>query len=255
MTVNDRLRQTANLILAPLIWITSSLGFFVPDARSPGEFSDMSDNLLVPASFAFSIWFPIFVGCIAYGVYQAFPRNREIGLFRRTGWWTALGFTLICVWSLITAFAPTSMVQWGTALVFVPALLAFAVATVRLSRHHGLTKGRRWLVLAPISLITGWCSLAVFLNWTPIAYDTFADGNANIVSSLLILSASLGTVVLIHELARGNRIYLIPPIWGLAFLALRHSGDGSGFTTIGWAALIGIALLLVVGFRPRARRT
>ena len=102
----DYLRQAANFVLAPAIWAVSSIGFFVDDARTASEFSDLSDNLLVPMGPAFSIWFPIFVGCIAYGLVQALPHNRTASVFQATGWWTALGFLFICAWSLITAYAP-----------------------------------------------------------------------------------------------------------------------------------------------------
>jgi len=109
--MNDRLRQIVNLVGAPLMWVLSTLSFFDPNARSPEGLSEINESQLVPLGFAFSIWFPIFVGCIAYGVIQALGTNKTRDIFRQLGPWTAAGFILICVWSLISAYAPQNLAQ------------------------------------------------------------------------------------------------------------------------------------------------
>jgi hypothetical protein len=250
----DYLRQSANVVLAPAIWVLSSIGFFVDGARTASEFSDLSDNLLVPMGPAFSIWFPIFIGCIAYGIVQALPQNRTKTLYRDTGWWTATGFLFICAWSLITAYAPSSQAQWLSALAFIPTVMGFMVAMRRLGRNRGsLTRVETWLVMTPISLIAGWCSLAMFLNWTPIAYDLFAEGMANTTSSVLMLFAALGLIIWAHKFAFSNRIYLIPPVWGLAWLTARHLGQIDGNDIIGGSAIVGILLIVAVTIIPKPR--
>ncbi|WP_298918851.1 hypothetical protein [uncultured Algimonas sp.] len=250
---SDYIRQSANLVLAPAMWGLSSLGFFSDTARTAGEFSDMSANLLVPPGPAFAIWFPIFVGVIAYGVLQALPRNRTRPVFRAVGGWTAVGFLHICGWALITAYAPAESVQWGTALIFIPAVAAFIVATVRFARFiNDVTAVERLMSWVPISLIAGWCSLAVFLNWTPIAYEAFAGGSADVMSSLLILAAALGLVVAVCRAAACNKVYILPVVWGLAWLAGRHLLGTPEVPVIGWASLAGILLLIASALlRPR----
>jgi hypothetical protein len=241
---SDYLRQSANLILAPGMWILSSIGFMIEGVRTASDFSDMSANWLVPSGPAFSIWFPIFVLCIAYGVLQALPRNRTRDVFRLTGWWSAGGFACVCGWALITAFAPDEAVQWASALIFIPAVAALIIAMLKITaRKNSLSTAERLMSWLPLSLIAGWCSLAIFLNWTPIAYDVFADGDANLTSSLLILAAALGFIIWALRQSGGNKAYVFPGIWGLAWLAGRHLG-GPEIPVIGWAAVIGAALLV-----------
>lgn len=253
-TPSDYLRQSANFVLPPAMWILSSIGFIVDGARTPSDFSDMSDNLLVPAGQAFSIWFPIFVLCLAYGVLQALPRNRTRPVFRETGWWSAAGFAFICGWALITAFAPMNAVQWSSVLIFIPAVVTLIIAMLTFTaRLKDLSARERLMSWLPISLIAGWCSLAIFLNWTPIAYDTFAGGTANLTSSLLILSAALGLIVWVCRKANCNKAYVFPGVWGLAWLAGRHLG-GPELPLIGWAAVIGALLLVATAlWKPRVR--
>jgi len=251
-SLSDYTRQTLNLFLAPAMWILSSIGFISEGARTASEFSDMSANWLVPAGPAFSIWFPIFVLCIAYGVLQALPRNRVRPVFRASGWWSALGFACVCGWALITAYAPDDAVQWASALIFIPAVGGLIMAMMTLTRRiDDLSTVEKILSWLPISLIAGWCSLAIFLNWAPIAYDVFANGQANLVSSLLILSAALGLIIFVCRAAQCNRAYVVPAIWGLAWLAYRHLG-GAEIPLIGWAALLGIMLLVASALlKPR----
>lgn len=251
---SDYARQSANFVLAPAMWILSSLGFVMDGVRTASDFSDMSDNLLVPSGPAFSIWFPIFILCLAYGVLQALPRNRTRSIFRETGWWSAAGFAFICGWALITAFAPANAVQVGSALIFIPAVATLIIATLKFTaRVSDLSKLERLMSWLPISLIAGWCSLAIFLNWTPIAYDVFAGGSANLTSSLLILAAALGLIVWVCRKANRNKAYVFPAIWGLAWLAGRHLG-GPEVPMIGGAALIGAFLLIVTAlWKPSLR--
>lgn len=254
-TPSDYLRQSANLILAPGMWILSSIGFMMDGVRTASDFSDMSDNLLVPSGQAFSIWFPIFVLCLAYGVLQALPRNRTRDVFRATGWWSAAGFACVCGWALITAFAPDAAVQWASALIFIPAVAALIISMLKFSaRKTELSTAERIMSWLPVSLIAGWCSLAIFLNWTPIAYDMFAGGDANLTSSLLILAAALGLIVWALRQSGGNKAYVFPGIWGLAWLAGRHFG-GPEIPVIGWAAVIGAGLLIATTLlvKPRIR--
>jgi hypothetical protein len=251
-TPSDYLRQSANLVLAPAMWVLSSIGFIMDGVRTASDFSDMSDNLLVPAGPAFSIWFPIFVLCIAYGILQALPRNRTRDVFRATGWWSAAGFAFVCGWALIAAFAPSATVQWGTALIFIPAVAALIIAMFKITaRKSDLSPAETIMSWLPISLIAGWCSLAIFLNWTPIAYDVFANGEANLTSSLLILAAALGLIVWACRTAGSNRAYVFPGVWGLAWLAGRHLGAPE-LPIIGGAAILGILLLMMTALiKPR----
>ena len=117
---SDSFRQILNVIAAPLMWILSTLPQVVDIGRTAKEFSDINDSLLVPYGIAFTIWFPIFIGCLGYVFIQAKPVNQTREIFRNIGGWTAGGFIAVCAWSLISSFAPTGLLLWGTALVFIP---------------------------------------------------------------------------------------------------------------------------------------
>lgn len=244
----DTLRALANLILAPAMMIISNIPMVTDLGRSPSDFSDQNDSLLVPFGAAFSIWLPIFIFAIIYGVVQFLPKNRTREIFRKTGWWTAAGFTLVNVWSLISGFAPDNVVLWGTALTFVPMVFCLVTAMLAVSRRKNeLVKSETWSVWLPISLIAGWTSIAMFLNFTPIVTGSLGGLElSETVSAIVMLSAALLFAVLMIRKSGGNFAYAFPILWGLAWLTFARFHTDDINMMVGYAALIGFILLLAI---------
>ncbi|RKQ69740.1 hypothetical protein DES40_2549 [Litorimonas taeanensis] len=241
----DVIRIALNFLFAPLMWVLSSLSVFMTSARSPKELSEINESFLVPLGIAFSIWFPIFVGCIAYGVIQTLPSKRTHPLYQRIGWWTALGFGSICVWSLASAFAPRDLAQWATAIIFVPALISLVKAMSILSQHYGsLETSERVCVFVPISLIAGWVSLAFFLNWAPLATGFVHSSNTLLIMNILILALAMAWALYFIRNSGANRAFAFPIAWGLAFLIIKHAFNPQGETLIAWASTIGLVSII-----------
>lgn len=252
---NDTLRAFANLILAPAMMIISNIPMVTDLGRSPSDFSDQNDSLLVPFGIAFSIWLPIFIFAIIYGVVQFLPKNRTREIFRKIGWWTAAGFAFVNIWSLISGFAPDSLVLWGTALTFVPMVCCLVTAMLTVSRHKNQLAGpETWSVWLPISLIAGWTSIAMFLNFTPIATGILGGiGLSSTISAVIMLSAALVFAALMLKRSGGNPAYAFPILWGLAWLAFARFHVDDINMTIGYAAVVGFVLLLAITLYARRK--
>ncbi len=244
-------RQVAVLIAAPLIWVFSSLGIFLDGARSPSEFSDLTDNILVPQTTAFSIWGPIFLGIFAYAVIQAFRANRNRAVYKDSGWWMAAGLWGIACWGLVTAYAPNAVVEALASLVFIPAMLCLIVSMTKLWRSRAsLDRVEHWLVLAPVSLIAGWCSIAVFIGLNGLIWKIVEPIGWSITGTgLSVLGLALWFAIYILRQKAMNKIYAFPIIWGLTLLALRHFTQG-GDIWIGSAALIGVLAVAAASLVP-----
>ena len=256
MTSNthDVSRQWLNLVSAPAMWILSTLPQIMDWGRSAKEFSDANNSLLVPYGLAFSIWFPIFVGCIGYALLQAMKTKRTRSIFRNSGWWTGIGFTGVCIWALFSGWGSPMIARWGTALIFVPTVYCFVKAMLILTREkHALDKMERLWVWAPISLIAGWTSIAIFLNWTPIVVGGFVTSVPDIAPNLLMLTAALVWAVCVTRRSKGNAIYAFPIIWGLGWMAFKALTQNPTSDAIGIAALIGFGIVSIAVFVFRKR--
>ena len=241
---NDLARQWLNIIAAPSMWILSTLPQIMDWGRSAKEFSDANNSLLVPYGIAFSIWLPIFVGCIGYAILQGLKTNRTREVFRKTGWWTGAGFACVCGWALFSGWGTPMMARWGTALIFIPTVFCLVKAMLILTRcKSSLDKTERIWVWAPISLIAGWTSIAIFLNWTPIISDNLAGSVPVLVSNMGMLGIALLWAVFVTRRSGGNIAYAFPIVWGLAWLAFKALGAGEAPSAIGMAALAGLAIV------------
>lgn len=236
----DLIRQWLNLIAAPMMWVMSTLPQMTSWGRTAKEFSDANNSLLVPYGVAFSIWLPIFIGCIGYAILQALKTNRTREIFRETGWWTGFGFAGVCVWALFSGWGSPMAARWGTAIIFLPTVYCFVKAMLILTRRgRSLDKTEKLWVRAPISLIAGWTSIAIFLNWTPIAIGSFGSSVPDIVPNMMMLSAALAFAIFISRRSKGNLIYAFPIAWGLGWLAFKGLTQTATPDLIGISALIG----------------
>ena len=243
---SDIMRQISNLLLAPAMWISSSIPMVFDIGRSISEQSDANNTLLVPAGIAFSIWFPIFVGCIAYGVIQILPKNRERAIYRDIGRLTAGSFALITLWGYMAAFPPPAISAWGTAIVFIPAVLLICAAVVKLTRRKAeLSRAEGYLIYIPLSLLAGWCSIAVFLNWAQLGvHGPIGFGMNETLVCVLALAAALAWITFMIHKTGGNRAYTFAPVWGLSFLVIARLGSEDHNLIIAIAAGIGALILI-----------
>ena len=242
----DLLRQVLILIATPLIWIFSSLGIFLDNARSPSDFSDLTVNWLVPQTTAFSIWGPIFIGIFAYGIIQVLPKNRTREIYRQSGKWIAAGLWGIALWGLVTAYAPDNTVEVLASMIFIPTMVSLVIGMIKLWQGRiSLSPLEKWLVLAPVSLIAGWCSIAVFIGLNGLIWKFVEPLGWNITATALsVLGLALWWAIYILRHGAMNKIYAFPIVWGLGFLALRHLSQ-SGEIYIGAAAIVGIAAVIL----------
>ena len=151
----DVARQVANVVGA-IFHIVA--GMLLARGEMPGE----DITLIQPSNYAFVVWVPIFLLCLAYAVYQALPVNRERPLLRRAGWLTATAFFLN---GLLVILASPERFAVTEGLVVVM-LLCLAVAYLRLMRFErgALGGADRWLVALPVGLFFGWITAATVLG-------------------------------------------------------------------------------------------
>lgn len=148
----DRLRQAA--VVAGVV--TGLVSGATGDYGSAGE----SESLVLPADYAFTIWFPAYAGSLAYAWHQARPSRRRDRVLRRTGWPAALAFLTAGLW---VRTDPVDAL-WLTEAVMAATMASAACALARLGPAVDADRAERWLVHAPIGLFAGWITLATVAN-------------------------------------------------------------------------------------------
>jgi MFS family permease len=210
----DMLRQGTNLIFSVaqlLVTFLPALGIGI----GIGDGAMGSVPPVEPIYWAFFIWFLIYAACIVYGIYQALPTERESEVLRRIGFPTASAFLGVTVYALVAQFGGS---DWILIAIFVWILAALLSAFFRLTEYQpSLTRTERYTVRVPISLLTGWVSLAILVNLASALKTSgiVQSGTVETAFSVTMLLIACVVASFIIFRGRGNGWYALPVIWGL----------------------------------------
>jgi hypothetical protein len=212
-----------------------------------GQISDTFKVYFVPAGYVFSIWGIIYIGLIAYAVYQALPSQRENPRMQATGWWVALGGLANCAWIFLWQY---EHFVWTVAAMLI--LLA-SLIVVYLRLGIGRTKvstGETWAVRIPFSIYLGWITVATVADISDVLW--FVKWNQFGISAADWMVVILGVVLVIAGLMnfmRRDVAYALVILWALAGITVRFPQAGivtiATWVTFGLVAASLVATLLV----------
>ncbi|HEX7433051.1 MAG TPA: hypothetical protein VF326_05295, partial [Anaerolineaceae bacterium] len=97
--MKDTLRQISVIVTILVTLVINGLANALPiNNLTTGQISDSFHVYFVPAGYVFAIWGLIYLGLIAFAIFQALPSQRENPRLRATGWWISLGGLANSAW-------------------------------------------------------------------------------------------------------------------------------------------------------------
>jgi hypothetical protein len=240
----DIIRQATNLIFSLAQFLVTLLPVF-GIGIGIGNQAPGGVPYVQPIFWSFFIWFLIYLGCIVYGIYQASPTRRENNVLRRIGFSTASAFIGVTAYALVAQFEIGS--EWFLIAIFIWILASLLHAIMRLTEDRALlTRIEEYTVLAPISLLLGWCSLAVFVNIAAILKESGILATIETSFSVLLLLITGCVASGIIYKTNGNSWYTIPVIWGLIGVVIANTWQQQNSVVAGTAALAAVILLAIL---------
>lgn len=254
-TPRDLLRQIVVIAATCFMLIAAAIGSgFLggePVAQLQNGALSAEGSYLAPAGPAFAIWSVIYVGLVAYAIWQALPGRRHDPRQRRLGWGIALSEVLNGMW-LVTA-------QFTTLVLTVVTIVLLLIVLAVVFRRAVQTGPTGWLEAILVDGVTGlhlgWVTLATVANtsaWlTQIAPAEWEAGAE--VWGLVVLAVVAIVGCAMGEASRGRIAPALALAWGLSWLAAgRLTGEPSS-TTLGIAAIVVAVLILAVTIVRRVR--
>lgn len=201
---------------------------------TPGEISDKYPTLITPAGYAFSIWSLIYVGLIAFSIYQLLPPN--VARLRNIRSYYILSCALNCAWIYLWHH---DQIAVAFVIIF---LLAFSLLLINLYLRTIETAGEYWLVKAPFGIYFGWVTAATLVNFAILLvhWNVQLSPSAwtGLAVALILLAAALGILVRIRLT---NYFYPLAVAWALAAIGVKQSGQ----TLVVSAAAVGVIACLI----------
>ena len=246
--------SVVNTVVTLAVIIVNALATSLPlNGLDTGEISDRFEIYFVPAGYVFSIWGLIYLGLMAFTVYQALPSQRENPHVRRIG----LLYTLNGVANIVWLFLWHYEVFDFTLLAMLTILGSLiAIFLMLWSGRNELSRTDRWAILVPFSIYLGWISVATVANATQLLYylNWGGWGISPEVWAVVMLVVAAGIAVAM-SLRHGSLAYAGVFVWAYIGIALKHSDVAAVMLPAAiLAGLIGLAGI-AGGLRGRGRPT
>lgn len=249
--MNDRLRQWAVVITTIATIAINMLAVLLPfNNLTTKEISDSFRIYFVPAGYVFSIWGIIYIGMLAYMVFQLLPAQKENPRLRATGWWMVLAGVANSLW-LFTWHYQFFAFMVPVMLVL---LLSLIIAYIRLRDGAKISSVESWSTRVFTGVYLGWISVATTANITDLLYwlrwDGFGIPAATWMLIVLVVVAALGTAM---NFIRRDAAYSAVLLWALGGIVVNlQAMDSTEFPAAAsliiptWVAFGAIALTLLV---------
>ncbi len=236
----------ATLVAIIATLLVNTLSNIIPlGGQNVGEIANtiLAGVLITPANYAFAIWGVIYIGLIAYGIYQLKPNQREDQTIQQVN----KPLIIACVSQMIWIFLFTLQYFSLSILAMLGILLPLLAAYFALQSSQVVNRQRRWFARYPFSIYLAWISVATVVNVASALYAAGWSGwglNDSVWTAVMIfVSAAIAAIVV---LTRKDLPFVLVFVWAYGAIAVRHADVALIW---GSAAVAAIALLGLLGIR------
>lgn len=217
----DTLRQLVNLVTVIIALTVNILAASLPlNGQNTGEISDRFQVYFVPAGYVFAIWGIIYIGWIAFTIYQSLPAQKENPRLRNLGYLFASSNLFNAAWLFTWHYN-----YFGLGVIVMLSLLVLLIASyLRLDvNRSSVSRAEWWAVDLPFSIYLGWISVATIANVTDWLYLVEWNGFGIAPQTWAIIMLAVASVVgLFMALTRKDAAYLLVFVWSFAGIAVKQ---------------------------------
>jgi translocator protein len=249
----NSLRQIYVILAVVVTIVINALAESLPfNGVGTGQISDMFKVFFVPAGYVFSIWGVIYLGLIAYAVFQALPSQRENPRLKAIAGLFVLSCLANCAWLFLWHY-----LLFGWTLVAMFTLLVSLILIylkLGIGREH-VSRGETWAVRVLFSVYLGWITVATIANMTSVLYSVKWGGWGISAQMWAVIMLAVAVVLAgIMALTRRDPAYLLVLVWAFAGIAVKFP-SAPLVANAAWAATAATAifflLVLVVKITPK----
>jgi len=235
-----------NLLSALIAIVINLLANALPfNGQTTAEISDRFQVYFVPAGYVFAIWGVVYLGWLAFVIYQWLPSQRDNPRLQRLGYLFPLSCLANSAWLFLWHY------EYFVMTVLVMLVLLLSLIAIYLRLRIGLEPKpplERWCVDLTFSIYLGWISVATIANVTAVLdYLGWNGWGLSPVTWTLVMLAVGVALAAAMGLARRDVAYLAVILWAFVGIAIRN-GAAPVVAAGAWTASALVAALLGVAF-------
>ena len=248
----DTLRQLANALSVLLALTVNILASILPlNGQNTGEISDRFQVYFVPAGYVFAIWGIIYIGWIAFSIYQFRADQKESPRLRSLGYLFALSGIFNAAWLFTWHYN-----FFGLGVLVMLTLLGLLIVSY-LKLNVGRTPvsaAEKWSVDVPFSVYLGWISVATVANVTEYLYFINWTGFGIAPQAWAVIMLMIASVLaLAMTVARRDSGYAFVLVWSFAGIAQKQSATAL-VANSAWVATVFVLGLAIYSIIQRRRK-
>ncbi len=241
--IRSDVRAYVNIGALVLVLLFNFLSNAIPfNGLTQGDLSELYPVLITPATYVFSIWGLIYLGLIAFIIYQAIPAFRENPLVKAVG----VLFAVSSLFNILWLFA-WHYQKIGWSMIVMLLLLATLIAIYL--RIGAVTAEKtiydRIIVKYPFSLYLGWITAATIVNFNAWLFSIgwLGTGTGAVIFTILMIIIAVLVALAVFYL-RQDYIYAAVFVWALIGIGVRHTAGPVVLTVFAWLAAAAILFFL-----------
>ena len=235
----DTFRQVANLLSVLLALTVNVLASTLPlNGQSTGEISDRFSVYFVPAGYVFAIWGVIYLGWLAFTIFQLRPSQKDSPRLRRLGYLFALSNLLNAAWLFCWHYN-----QFGLSVIVMLMLLGLLIASyLRLNVNRSLvSRLEYWSVDVVFGVYLGWITVATVANISDWLYFVGWDGFGIQAQAWAVIMLAIASLLgWAMAWTRRDIGYLLVLVWAFSGIAVKQTSA----PVVLFSAWIAAALML-----------
>ena len=244
-------RQILNWVGFIAVIVVNTLASTVTiNGVNTGDVSDSFPTLFTPAGYVFAIWGVIYLGLLAFAIFQGRPAQLESGLVDKIGPW----FLFSCGFNVIWLFLWHYSMFTSSVIAMLGLLISLIAVYLRLDIGRAtFTRAEKWCVTIPFGIYLGWISVATVANVSVALFDVKWNGGAlgpePWTVLMILIAGALGVLMTVY---RNEIAYPLVIVWAAIGIAVRQSNTWSVATVAALvAAVVAVVLALVRVRRSR----
>lgn len=234
MNASPSLRAAAVVVAIAAAIATNVLAVALPLAgRDTAAVSDMYPVRFTPAGYVFSIWSVIYLGLIAFAIWQALPAQRSDPAVRRLDEPVLVGCVANAVWLVMwhNLWIPASLLVM---LVLLGSLIA-TYTRLGTGVRPARSAGERWCARLPFSIYLGWISVATIANASIVLYHLgWRGAPLSEAAWAAIVLAVAAVLALVMARRHGDAAYGLVIAWAAYGIAVKQA-DAATVVYAAWA--------------------
>lgn len=239
-----------------VLYVLTTYGYAGPNPI--GSTSRATAPLIVPEGYAFAIWGPIYLGLIAFPIFQAFKGREEHTNWIEVRLWYAANVVANGLWLVLASY---DVVWWTVAVLAFMLVSLFRINMLLDKIEADGAPVNYWLERFTFYIYFAWVTLATVLNVASDLDFTGWDGaGISPVTWTLIMTLVAALIAGFTAWTFRSAAYAGVVVWAFAALAVKHVQE---IPTLFYSSLVVVAifaLLMAVlltkrrGFAVRQRR-